>query len=86
MIALKNMREAARMNVALAAMDMSGSTGSIEMYTGIKGVSVKETFDMIDFIESEIPHITVILQKSISKRILKEFSFYNIVYDLSAIH
>jgi hypothetical protein len=86
MIALKNMRKAARMNVALAAMDMFGSTWSIEVYTGIKGVSVKETFDMIDFIESEIPHITVILQKSISKRILKEFSFYNIVYDLSAIH
>ena len=82
---LTNMREAGRRIVELAAMDMFGSTGSIEMHAGIKDATVKENRDLVDFIGSENPHVTVVLQKSISKRIVKEFGSSGIVYDLSAI-
>ncbi len=82
---LTNMREAARRIVELAAMDMFGSTGSIEMHVGIKDGTVKENRDLIDFIGSENPDVTAVLQRSISKRIVKEFGSSGIVYDLSAI-
>ncbi|WP_287961154.1 hypothetical protein [Acidiplasma sp.] len=80
-----NMRDAAGRIVELAAMDMFGSTGSIEMHTGIRDGTVKENRDLIDFIGSENPHIAAVLQRSISKRIVKEFGSSGIVYDLSAI-
>ena len=80
-----SMREAARRIVVLAAMDMFGSTGSIEMHTGIRDGTVKENRDLVDFIGSESPHIAAVLQKAISKRIVKEFGSSGIVYDLSAI-
>ena len=80
-----NMREAAGRIVELAAMDMFGSTGSIEMHTGIRDGTVKENRDLVDFIGSENPHIAAVLQRSISKRIVKEYGSSGIVYDLSAI-
>ena len=80
-----SMRETARRIVELAAMDMFGSTGSIEMHTGIRDGTVKENRDLIDFIGSDNPHIAAVLQRSISKRIVKEFGSSGIVYDLSAI-
>jgi len=82
---LTNMREAARRIVELAAMEMFGSTGSIEMHTGIRDGTVKENRDLIDFIGSGNPDISALLQRSISKRIVKEFGSSGIVYDLSAI-
>ena len=82
---LTNMREAARRIVELAAMSVFGSTGSIEMHTGIKDSTVKENRDLVDFIGSENPHVAALLQRSISKRIVKEFGSSGIVYDLSAI-
>ena len=77
-----SMREAARRIVVLAAMDMLGSTGSIEMHTGIREGAVKENRDLVDFIGSESPHIAAVLKKAISKRIVKEFGSSGIVYDL----
>ena len=71
--------------IELAAMDMFGSTGSIEMHTGIRDGTVKENRDLIDFIGSENPHNAAVLQRSISKRIVKEYGSSGIVYDLSAI-
>ena len=82
---LTNMREAARRIVELAAMDLFGSTGSIEIHAGIKDGTLKENRDLIDFIGSENPHVAAILQRSISKRIVKEFGSSGIVYDLSSI-
>ena len=84
-VGLTNLREAARRIIELAAMDMFGSTGSIEVHTGIKDGTVKENRDLIDFIGSEKPHVAALLQRSISKRIVKEFGSSGIVYDLSAI-
>jgi hypothetical protein len=66
-------------------MEMFGSTGSIEMHTGIRDGTVKENRDLIDFIGSGNPDISALLQRSISKRIVKEFGSSGIVYDLSAI-
>ncbi|MCL4345851.1 MAG: hypothetical protein M1496_05770 [Candidatus Thermoplasmatota archaeon] len=40
---LTNMRDAARRIVAIAAMDMFGSTGSIEIRTGLRDGTVKGT-------------------------------------------
>jgi transposase len=82
---MTNMREAARRIVELAAMDMFGSAGSIELHTGIRDGTVKENRDLINFIGSENPHVAALLQRSISKRIVKEFGSSGIVYDLSAI-
>ncbi len=82
---LTNLRDAARRIVALAAMEMFGSTGSIEIHTGMRDGTVKENRDLINFIGSENPHVAALLQRSISKRIAKEFGSSGIVYDLSAI-
>ena len=82
---MTNMREAARRIVELAAMDIFGSAGPIELHTGIRDGTVKENRDLINFIGSEHPHVAALLQKSISKRIVKEFGSSGIVYDLSAI-
>ena len=82
---LTDMREAARRIVELSAMDMFGSTGSMELHTGIRDGTVKENRDLVDFIGSENPHVASVLQRSISKRIVKEFGSSGIVYDLSAI-
>ncbi|MGC8725280.1 MAG: hypothetical protein ACP5RS_01715 [Thermoplasmata archaeon] len=82
---LTNMRDAAKRIVELSAMNMFGSTGSIEMHTGIRDGTVKENRDLIHFIGSENPDVASILQRSISERIVKEFGSSGIVYDLSAI-
>ena len=48
-------------------------------------VSLKENRDLVNFIGSESPHIASVLQRPISKCIVKEFGSSGIVYDLSAI-
>lgn len=82
---LTNMREAARRIVMLAASHMTGTTGSLELHTGIKDATVKENRDLVDFIGSRDPDIISILERSISKRIEKAFGSHGIVYDLSAV-
>ncbi|MHB8358471.1 MAG: hypothetical protein ACYDCP_03085, partial [Thermoplasmataceae archaeon] len=46
---LTDMRGAARRIVEISAMDMFGSTGSMELHTGIKDGTVKESHDLVDF-------------------------------------
>ena len=70
---ITNMRDAARMIVELAAMDMFGSSGLIEMHMGMRDGTVKENRDLINFIGSGNSHVSALLQRSISKRIVKEF-------------
>ena len=47
------MREAARRIVELSAMDMFGSTGSMELHTGIRDGTVKESRDLVYFVGLE---------------------------------
>ena len=54
---LTSIREAARRIVILAAGSMTGSSGSIDLHTGIHEGSVKEDRDLTDFIGSENPDI-----------------------------
>ena len=82
---LTSIREAARRIVILAARSIIGSSGSIDLHTGIHDGSVKEDRDLTDFIGSENPDIISILEHSLSQRIVKSFGSSGIVYDLSAI-
>ena len=82
---LTNLREASMRTVELAAMDMFSSTGPIEVHTGIKDGMVKEYRNLVSFIGFENPHVAALLQRSISKPIVKKFCSSGIFYDLSAI-
>ena len=82
---LKSIREAARRIVILTARSIMGSSGSIDLHTGIHDGSVKEDRDLVDFISSLAPDIISILEHSLSQRILKPLGSSGIVYDLSAI-
>jgi transposase len=82
---LTSIREAATRIVILAAGSMTGSSGSINLHTGIHDGSVKEDRDLTDFIGSENPDVISILERSLSGRIVKSFGSSGIVYDLSAI-
>ncbi len=82
---LTNMREAARRIIMLAASAVSGTTGSMELHTGIRAGTVKEDRDPMDFIGSLDPDVISILEKSVSGRIARFYGSHGIVYDLSAV-
>ena len=82
---LTDMREAGRRIVMLAAKTMAGSSGSIEIHTGIRDGTAKEDRDLMDFVGSPDPDVISVMERSISGRIVKSFGSGGIVYDLSAI-
>ena len=79
------MREAGRRIVMLAARTIAGSSGSIELHTGIGDGTAKEDRDLMDFVGSPDPDVISMMECSVSGRIVKSFGFGGIVYDLSAI-
>jgi transposase len=82
---LTNMREAARRIIMMAASAVTGTSGSMELHTGIREGTVKENRDLIDFIGSKDPDIVSILDRAVSERIIKAYGSHGIVYDLSAV-
>ena len=82
---ITNMREAGRRIVMLAARTAAGSSGSIELHTGIRCGTAKETRDLVEFLGSMDPDVISILERSVSRRIMKSFGSDGVVYDLSAI-
>ena len=82
---LTNLREAGRRIVMLACQSIVGSSGSIELHTGIRDGTVREDRDLVEFLGSEDPDVISIMERSISRRIVKSFGKDGIVYDLSAV-
>ena len=82
---LTNMREAARRIIMMAASAVAGTSGSIELHTGIREGTVKENRDLVEFLGSQDPDVISILELAISGRIVKAYGSRGIVYDLSAV-
>ena len=76
---LTNMREAARRIIMLAASAVSGTTGSMELHTGIRVGTVKEDRDLMDFIGSLDPDVISILERSVFGRIARSYGSHGIV-------
>lgn len=83
--ALTNMREAARRIIMMAASAVTGTTGSMELHTGIRDGTIKENRDLVDFIGSKDPDVISILERAVSPRIVRAYGSHGIVYDLSAV-
>ena len=69
----------------LACQSIVGSSGSIELHTGIRDGTVREDRDLVEFLGSEDPDVISLMERSISGRIVKSFGKDGIVYDLSAV-
>lgn len=82
---LTNMREAARRIIMMAASTVAGTTGSMELHTGIRDGTVKEKRDLMEFLGSKDPDVISILERAISGRTIKAYGSHGIVYDLSAV-
>ena len=82
---LTNMREAARRIIMMAASAVAGTSGSMELHTGIREGTVKENRDLVEFLGSQDPDVISILERAISERIVKAYGSRGIVYDLSAV-